>query len=208
LKKFILILLSASILLSGVVDSECLAAEKSHVRAFFLSFAVPGLGQYYAGHGGRAKLFIASELLMWGAYIYNSSMEDSYYKDYISHATLHAGVNPEGYGASYLNAIGFYQSSFEYNQYQKQINYDPVLYTGDKMWNWDDNANRLRFKNLRERELDYKNNIKYCAAGIILNHFLSGLNASKLVQNMNNTPSAINVNVMDRGLSVNYLRSF
>ncbi|MFC1489728.1 hypothetical protein ACFL6K_00810 [Candidatus Latescibacterota bacterium] len=184
------------------------ADEKSHVRAFILSFALPGLGQHYAGSSGSAKLFIASEVLMWGALLYNRSMTDSYQNDYLSKASLHSGVNPEGFGSLYLNALGLFQSSFEYNQYQKQISYNPVLYTGDKMWNWDNIENRLRYKNLRERELDYKNYIKYCTAGIILNHFLSGLNASKIVQNNNKSNAAFNVNVIGRGLSVNYLRSF
>ena len=193
----------------SVTGIDCRAEENDHIKAFLLSFAVPGLGQYYAGSPGSAKLYIASELVMWSAYLFNTTLKDSYHNDYIFHASQHAGVNPAGLGDPvYLNAIGFYQSSFEYNQYQKKVEYDPVLYTGNKMWDWDDNANRLRYKNLRERELDYKNYIKYCAAGIILNHFLSGLNASRLVQNMNYTQAAVNVNVMDRGLSVNLLRSF
>ena len=110
----------------------------------------------------KAINYIASEILIWGALFYNKSMEASSYDDYMSHASLHSGVNPKGFGASYLNALGSFQSSFEYNQYQQQISYDPVLYSGDKMWNWDENENRLRFKNLRERELDYKNYVKYC----------------------------------------------
>ncbi len=190
------------------IHSYCSANDKSHVRAFFLSFALPGLGQYYAGSSGSAKMFISTEIIMLGALFYTTSMKESSQNDYISKASLHSGVNPKGFGTSYLNALGSFGSSFEYNQYQKQISYDPVLYTGDKMWNWDENKNRLRFKNLRERELDYKNYIKYCTAGIILNHFLAGLNASKIVQNTNNTHTALNVNVIDRGLSVNYLRSF
>lgn len=195
-------------LLMNNIHTECSADDKSHVSAFFMSFALPGLGQYYAGSSGSAKIFIASEVILWGALFYNTSMTESYQNDYLSKASLHSGVNPKGFGASYLNALGSYQSSYEYNQYQKQISYEPVLYTGDKMWNWDNNENRLRYKNLRERELDYKNYIKFCIAGIILNHFLSGLNASKLVQNTNKAHTALNVNVIDRGLSVNYLRSF
>ena len=162
MKKYIIIAVCISVTLMGVSIDNCKAAEKDHVKAFLLSFAVPGLGQYYAGSAGSAKVFIASELVMWGAYFFNTTLKNSYHNDYIFHASLHAGVKPSGLGdPAYLNAIGFYQSSFEYNQYQKQVEYDPVLYIGDKMWDWDENANRLRYKNLRERELDYKNYIKY-----------------------------------------------
>ncbi|MFC1539396.1 hypothetical protein ACFL6H_08225 [Candidatus Latescibacterota bacterium] len=208
MKKNITVILFVSIFLLSDVYSDYSVADKSHVRAFFLSFALPGLGQYYAGSSGNAKIFIASEIIMWSALYYNTVIQKSYHNDYLFHASSHAGVNPKGFGTSYLNALGSYQSSYEYNQYQKKVSYEPVLYTGDKMWNWDENENRLRFKNLRERELDFKNYIKYCTAGIILNHFLAGLNASKIVQNNNKTNTALNVNVIDRGLSVNYLRSF
>jgi len=181
---------------------------KDHIKAFFMSFALPGLGQYYAESPGNAKIFIASELAIWGIYYYNTLMKKAYHDDYLSHAALHAGVNPDGLGASYLNALGSFNSSFEYNNYQQKISYTPVIYTGDKIWNWEIEEKRLRFKNLRERELDYENYIKYCMAGVILNHFLAGLNAAKLVQNKNRANTALRINVLRCGLAVNYFRSF
>lgn len=181
---------------------------KDHIKAFFMSFALPGLGQYYAESPGNARIFIASELAILGSYYYNTVMKKAYRDDYLSHAALHAGVNPEGFGTSYLNALGSFNSSFEYNNYQQKISYTPGIYSGDMIWNWETEDKRLRFKNLRERELDYENYIKYCMAGIILNHFLSGLNAAKLVQNRNNTNTALNVNVLKCGLAMNYFWSF
>ena len=181
---------------------------KDHIKAFFMSFALPGLGQYYAGSTGNARIFIASELAILGGYYYNTVMKKAYRNDYLSHAALHAGVNPEGFGTSYLNALGSFNSSFEYNNYQQKISYSPVIYTGDMIWNWETEEKRLRFKNLRERELDYENYIKYCIAGIILNHFLSGLNAAKLVQNNNRANTALRIDVLKCGLAVNYFRSF
>ncbi len=202
LSSFFLILLIYN---GALVHSE---EGKDHIKAFFMSFALPGLGQYYAESPGNARIFIASELAILGTYYYNTVMKKAYRDDYLSYAALHAGVNPEGLGSSYLNALGSFNSSFEYNNYKQKISYTPVLYYGDKMWNWETKEKRLRFKNLRERELDYENYIKYCMAGIILNHFLSGLNAAKLVQNKNNTNTALNVNVLTSGLAVNYFWSF
>ena len=75
-------------------------------------------------------------------------------------------------------------------------------------WEWDIEEHRLRFRNFRERELDYKNNVKYCIAGIVLNHFLSALNASKLVQNRNSSSPAVTLNVLSEGMAVTYSRSF
>ena len=182
--------------------------QRDHMKAFLFSLAVPGLGQYYAGSLGYAKIFIAVELAIWGGYYYNTGMMNASSQDYYSQAALHTGVNPSGFGTSYLNAIGAYNSSYDYNNRQLQSTFNPVLYSGKQTWEWDTEKNRLRFKYLRERELDFENNTKYCIAGIIFNHFLSALNASKLVQKKNGADSAVTVNVLDTGLALSYIRSF
>lgn len=208
MKKTILYFtLILAILISNVSDAHS-GEKKDHIKAFLLSLAVPGLGQYYAGSPGYAKIFIAAELAIWGGYFYNTTIMDASRQDYFSQAALHAGVNPKASGASYLNAIGAYNSSYEYNIRKLQSSFNPVLYSGKQAWEWDKEENRLRFRNLRERELDFENNAKFCIAGIVLNHFLSALNASKLVQKKNWTDSAITVNILDSGLALKYKRSF
>ena len=182
--------------------------QRDHMKAFLFSLAVPGLGQYYAGSLGYAKIFIAVELAIWGGYYYNTGMMNASSQDYYSQAALYAGVNPSGFGTSYLNAIGAYNSSYDYNNRQLQSTFNPVLYSGKQTWEWDTEKNRLRFKNLRERELDFENKTKYCIAGIIFNHFLAALNASKLVQKKNGADSAVTVNILDSGLSLSYIRCF
>ncbi|MCE5249495.1 ERO1 family protein [bacterium] len=180
----------------------------TNMKAFLMSFAVPGLAQYYQGSGGYAKLFFTTELAIWSGYYYNHMMKNARAQDYYAYAVLHAGVNPSGAGTSYLNAIGAYNSSFDYNGYMHQRSTEPVLYSGSKAWNWDAEENRLRFRNLRERELDYENNLKYCIAGAVLNHFISGLHASKLNQKSASHAQVITVNVLDGGLGATYIRSF
>jgi len=180
----------------------------NHVRAFLLSLALPGLGQYYVGSPGSAKIFIASELALWSGYYYTIRIEDSYRHDYIMHAANHAGVNSTNLGASYLNALGSFDSSFEYNHYQYQTRDNPTLYTGDLAWEWDDGRERSRFKKLRERELDYENYSKYCVAGVILNHFLSGLNASQIAKKARDNVSGISVHALEKGLAARCSWSF
>ena len=182
--------------------------KKDHFKAFLMSLVIPGSGQFYAGSPGYAKIFIASELAILGSYYYNTIMKDASRQDYLSQAALYAGVNPSGLGSRYLNAIGAYNSSYDYNKSRLQINVYHVLYTQKMAWEWDIEEHRLRFRNFRERELDYKNNVKYCIAGIVLNHFLSALNASKLVQNENRSSPAVTLNVLNEGMAVNYSRRF
>ena len=208
MKKALFITAILLILNLNITDMANSDERKDHIKAFLLSFALPGLGQYYAESPGNAKIFIASELAIWGGYYYNTLIKKSYRQDYLSQAALHAGVNPSGFGASYLNALGSFDSSFEYNQYQLQIDKNPELYTGSLMWEWDSGRERSYFKKLRERELNYKNYARYCIAGIILNHFLSGLNAAKLARTVDNENSALTVNILDEGLAASYSWNF
>jgi hypothetical protein len=168
----------------------------------FLSLLVPGLGQYISGSPGYAKAFLAAELAIWGTYYYNTLMKDSTRQDYLSFAATHAGTNPAGYGTSYLNAIGAFNSSFEYNGYQRTRE-NPALYSGSMTWNWDSDPSRQRFKQLREDELDFENNLKYCVAGTVLNHLLSALHASKL-----SPAPALTVRMTGKGLAAVYSRSY
>ena len=181
--------------------------ERDPMTAVLLSLAVPGLGQWYGGATGYAKLFIAAELALWGAWWYNSEMKDTGRADYLGYAAIHAGVNPARYGTSYLNAVGAYDSSFEHNAAKSMRESFPVLYTGSQTWEWDTVASRLRFRNLRERELDYENNLKFCVAGVVLNHFLSALHASRLARG-ESPVSAVMVSPLAGGLKTTWTRSF
>ncbi len=164
MKKTVTALLIPAFILI-MAASPSLAAEKSRSTALLLSLVVPGLGQYYAGSPGSAKLFIAAELAFWGGYYYNSSMKESRRDDYLRYAWQHAGVNPSGQGVSYLGAIGSFNSSFDYNGYALSTEENPILYSGDTAWNWDSDSSRARFHTLRENELDFDNSMKYCVGG-------------------------------------------
>jgi hypothetical protein len=175
-------------------------------KAMFLSLLVPGLGQYASGSPGYAKAFIATELAIWGSYYYNTLMKQSKRQDYLTFAATHAGVNPAGRGTSYLNAVGAFASAFEYNGYQLTKE-NPVLYSGSLEWHWDSDPSRQRFKQLREDELDFENNLKYCVAGTVLNHLLAALHASKLSKKAGPEP-ALTVRVDGKGLAAIYSRSY
>ena len=209
MKRIIAIFL-ITVLCAGMFPDAGSAADgpKDHMKAFLLSFLVPGLGQYYADSPGYAKLYIAAELAIWGGYYYNITMKDSRRQDYITQAALHSGANLTGAGALYINAVGSYDSSFDYNHRMLQREYSPVLYEGESAWDWDTVAERSRFKKLRESELDYENYAKFCIAGVILNHFLAGLNASNIVRSMDER-SALTVDVLESGgLSATFTRRF
>jgi len=192
---------------SGI--SDALTQEKNgKTKAFLMSLAVPGLGQYYSGAKGYATFFLGIEIAVWGAYYYNDAMMKNSRDDYIAQAILHAGVNPSKYGSTFMNAVGTYDNAFEYNQHQLQYNTNPIIYSGEKTWSWDDKTSRYRFLNLREDELDYENNKKFFIAGVLANHFISALNASKIYDNKSKNLSIFSFSPTRDGLIATYTRSF
>ena len=200
--------LIAMLMLTCMTPSLRAEGGKDHMKAFLLSLAVPGLGEYYAGSPGSARLFIGAELAIWGGYYYNTVLMKRSRDDYLNYAGNHAGVNPEGAGSSYLNAMVSFNSSFDYNQYQQQVSGNPTIYDAQYAWNWETPQHRRHFKKLREQELDHENFVKYCIAGLICNHFLSGLHASRLVRTQHESNAAVTVNVLDSGLAAQYSWSF
>ncbi|MCD6308722.1 MAG: hypothetical protein J7M24_06985, partial [Candidatus Latescibacteria bacterium] len=138
----LVIIVLCLVAVSSPAGADAEGGSQDGMRAFFMSFCVPGLGQYYVGSPGYAKFFIVAELAIWGGYYYNTSMKHGSRHDYYSHAALHAGVNPSGHGASYLNAVGSYNSSYDYNMRRRQMSFDPVLYSGGQSWQWDSEVNR------------------------------------------------------------------
>ncbi len=177
---------------------------KNRKTAFFLSLAVPGLGQWYAGSPGSARLFIASELMTLGGFFYTTRLKQSYGDDYLRFASVHAGVNPSGYGSEYLALLGAYDSSFDQARAQEQKSDSPVPYEGPQAWNWDSYRNRDHFKQIRESELNFENYAKYCIAGLILNHLLAGMNASQVAGRQSPVIGGASVHPTITGLQANY----
>ena len=193
-----------AILLSLVSRDVSAETGRNRMTAFLLSCAVPGLGQWYAGSPGSARMFIASELMTLGGFVYTTRISDSYGNDYLRFASVHAGVNPGGYGPEYLAVLGAYDSSFDHARAQEQKSASPVTYEGPMAWNWDSYENRDRFKQIREFELNYENYAKYCVAGLILNHLLAGLHASQLVNRLSNDSGGVSIHPSAASLRAQY----
>jgi hypothetical protein len=205
-KTVTLFIITASILLSSIVKPVFADNTLDQKKAFLLSLVIPGLGQYYAGSQGYAKLFFSTELAVWGMYYYNTTMKQSTRDNYYVFAALHAGAHFSGQTESYIGSVGAYASSFEYN-IRQLTRESPTQYTGTMVWEWDNETNRSQFKKLRERELDYENNMKYCVAGLVCNHLISAFHASKIVRQPNNS-SSLRVIPLHEGLSALYTRSY
>ena len=55
----------------------------------------------------------------------------------------------------------------------------------EHMWQWDSEASRRKFENIRVTSDAWYNRSKFIVAGVILNHLISGIDAVRLVKQKN-----------------------
>jgi hypothetical protein len=171
--------------------SQPASGVKSKGRAFLLSLLLPGWGQNYARSNTMVKVFVASEALLWGTYagftVWSNWLED----DYRTFAVTHARVNLEGKSANYFVDIGNFDDISEYNQAQLRNRDIDGLYpeTEEFFWQWDSEASRSRFEDLRIRSDRAANRADLTVAMIFVNHLVSALQATLAVHRYNQRQS-------------------
>jgi len=154
--------------------------QKSRARAFLQSLILPGWGQHYAESKTMMKVFIASEVVLWGSFLWFNARSNWLEDDFRTFAATHAEVQPEGKSAEYFVDIGNYDSIFEYNQAQLRNRDVAALYpeTEAFFWQWDSAENREDFENLRESRDSAQNRSEFTLAVIFLNHLVSAIQSS------------------------------
>jgi len=162
----------------------------SKVKAFFLSLAVPGAGEYYAGSDKAAKVFFGTECALWAAYGGFQWYGRSWKHDYRLYAAAHAGVvDPSGKDHDYYSNIENYMSLTDYNDAKLQQRDLRALYPegGKYDWTWDSGESRRRFERMRIRSDRAMRNSTFVIGGIALNHIISGIDAIRVTRRK--TPS-------------------
>jgi hypothetical protein len=157
----------------------------SKVKAFFLSLAVPGAGEYYAGSRTAAKVFFGTECGLWAAYGGFHAYGTSWEHDYRLYAAAHAGVeDPSGKGHDYYSNIENYMSLVDYNDAKLRQRDLRALYPegGKYGWNWDRDESRRRFERMRIRSDRAFRNSTFVIGGIALNHLISGIDAIRVTR--------------------------
>jgi hypothetical protein len=166
------------------------ASRPSRVKAFFLSLAVPGAGEYYAGSKKAARVFFGTECALWAVYGGFKSYGRSWEHDYRLYAAAHAGVvNPAGKDHDYYSNIENYMNLVDYNDAKLQQRDLRALYPEGSGydWNWDGDESRRRFERMRIRSDRALRNSTFVIGGIALNHLISGIDAIRVTHK--NTPS-------------------
>ena len=159
-------------------------APPSKAKAFFLSFLLPGAGEYYAGSKKMAKIFLGTETLLWSTYISFRMYGNWKKNDYELFAVSHAGIQTSGKDHKYYVAMENYNSLREYNEAKLRQRNLADLYPEDKQhnWQWDNKDSRNKFGALRVSSDRAFNRSLFVIGGIFINHLISGIDALRLAR--------------------------
>lgn len=182
--------LTSTLDLTPVQDSK-----KSVLLAVCASLLVPGLGEWYVGSLETGKYQMIAEGGLWLTYAGFRIHANWLQQDAETFARQHAGANFNNKDDQYYVNIGNYNTTDEYNA-AKGVNreYDLVYYVNehpDYQWNWDSDANRLNFKDMRIHSGEVKNRAKFMIGAIVVNHLLSAFLAGKQAAAYNRSISSL-----------------
>jgi hypothetical protein len=196
-------------------------SRKSVFLAVAASLLVPGMGELYAGSFETGKYHLIAEGALWLTYSGFRMHSNSLLQDAQSFAKIHAGADFNNKDDQYSVNIGNFATTEEYNDAKnRNREYDFVYQPAqtEYQWNWDLDANRLKFKDMRIRSGEVKNNSKFVIGAIVVNHILSAFLAGKKAAAYNrsltmiddveiNTYTLNNGSTVD-GLGINILAHF
>lgn len=153
--------------------------KKSMWKAAALSLALPGAGEYYLGNKRKAKAFFAVEAATWTGFaafkIYSHWKKD----DLIKYAREHAGADLVGRNEEYLDLVGFYTSTREYNTLGRvgdperpYLDESPTNY-----WQWQSEDERSVYRNLKNRSREANRRSQFMIGLAVLNRIVSVIDA-------------------------------
>lgn len=170
----------------NVLAEQEVPGRKSPALAALASFVVPGLGELYAGRYDIGKYSTIAEVSLWVLYTGIEMYSNQVRNDAISYAEVYAGADVAGKSSQYFVNIGNFLNTQDYNV--KKIHdgtYGMIYYDPSYQWQWQSNADRAKFKDLRIKADAYLNYGRYTLAVILLNHLVSAIDAARLVANLN-----------------------
>lgn len=173
--------------------------RKSIKRAFFMSLAVPGAGEYYVGNKKYTAGFLTAEGLIWSFALVSKFQGEMWKRDYRDYAAQQAGANFTREDDNYYRDMYEYPNSDWYNEDQwrqarEQYPSDPAaqaafvsgrLYAAEDAWRWQTEGEWSDYRLLRVRSRKALQRISYAVGSAVLNHLVSGVNAAWLARRYN-----------------------
>jgi len=168
-------------------------------KALLLSLLLPGAGETYSGHKGRATGFFVSEGAIWTNFVAWEIAGHLRRDNYIDQAQLNAGIGTNSGSDDYWRLVGIYTrssgsgpDSYEdalRRDARNEFPTDPAaqdawvaqrLPTGDRAWNWSSAALQDSYRETRQNATRAFSHAKFSFALAILNRIASAIDTQML----------------------------
>lgn len=159
------------------------AGGKKAWKALALSALVPGAGEYYLGHRGRARIFFTGEALSWIGYgsfrMYGHWRKD----DMTRWARDRAGAELDGKSDFHLDMVGFYEDIDEYNTFGRVMDPDrPYLFdTPANHWRWQDSSDQKVYRDLKNQSREAYRRSNFMIGVMVVNRIVSVVDVFQMV---------------------------
>ncbi len=168
----------------SVVDST--PRKKSMWKAAALSLAIPGAGQFYLGKRDKAKIYVAVETAAWAGFIGFKVYSHWKKNDLIKYAREHAGADLAGRNDEFLDLVGFYVSTREYNALGRVS--DPERPYFDESpanyWEWQTGKERAVYRDLKNGSREANRRAEFMVGLAVVNRILSTIDAIRDARRM------------------------
>ena len=120
------------------------------------------------------RVFFIREATLWLFYLGAKKTENWYKRDYTAFAELHADVDMDQKTYLFALNLGHYDSLEEYNDTRKRQRLPDEIFSGREYdWQWDSNANRIKFDKMRIKSVSARKHARFTIAGLILHRLIS-----------------------------------
>ncbi|MAJ44562.1 MAG: hypothetical protein CMF96_07445 [Candidatus Marinimicrobia bacterium] len=162
-----------------------ISTSKNSNVSIIKSLILPGWGQLSENQSNSAKKFFIQEGVMWFSFFGSIWTSDYYEQSYLTFAKENAEIDLRGLDLQMAVDVGNYSNLIEYNDNkQRRRQFNLVLDENDinNHWQWNSDANREKFKNMRINSGLSKKFSSFMIAGLIGHRIISGIHV-KYIQN-------------------------
>jgi hypothetical protein len=161
--------------------------RKSVVLAIAYSLILPGLGDLYAENFGTGKYFMGADAGLWLTYggirVYGKWLKN----DAKTLAVQSASADFDGKDDKFEVNVGNFADVLTYNDAKTRNREYELLYDpkSNFAWQWSSDANRLHYKDLRNRGEGTLRNSQFVLGALVLNRVIAAISAARSVSAYN-----------------------
>ncbi len=185
----------------GNLDIEPPVKQKSLVLAAVLSFILPGLGELYAERFEIGQYFLAADVALILGVTTLSVYGHIQRADYQTYARLYANVSGDK-SEEFWRDIADWQSREAFNESRLRRRQYSAVYERTDDWQWQSNAHRLRYREIRISSETAFQASYYVIAAMGINRLLSAINAVRLVNEENGVTLGSNILISSQVFSL------